>query len=58
MKVTLTLTTGRAVSIDVEDMQAFWRLLNGEDEFATGWVETPGGDWINLLAVVTARPTG
>ena len=57
MKVFLTLATDRTIHIDVADQDEFYRLLNREGEYATGWLEYRG-DLVNLAAVVQVRQTG
>jgi len=57
MKVYLTLATDKTIHIEVADQDEFYRLLNGEGEYATGWLEYRG-DWINLANVVQVRSMG
>lgn len=58
--VTLYLADGSSVRVDLpegDETGAFYRLLNREGEYATGWLTHLGYE-INLAAVVKVEPRG
>ena len=56
MQVDLHLADGNKASVQVENDQAFYDLLNGEGAFSTGWAQADTGEWVRLSQVVSVRP--